>query len=138
MTDKEKEIVCKVVLLGESGVGKTSIIQNYIFKKFNNNANISTIGINFQSKEMNFEEEEKKIKFEIWDTAGQEKYHSLAKIFFQDASVCILVYDITVRQSFEQLKNFWVKEVKTYSKSNTSKHKFKIIFIFNSPCCCWK
>ena len=127
-------LTCKAVLLGESGVGKTSIIQNYFNKK--NNKSISTISPNFQSKVMELKKEKKKIKFEIWDTAGQEKYHSLAKIFFQDASVCILVYDITVRESFEELKNFWVKEVKTYSKPNTSKHKFITIFIYNSPYRC--
>ena len=121
MNDEEKMITCKVVLLGDSGVGKTSIIQNYIFKRYNYK-DTSTIAANFQSKIMNLQKEKKKIKFEIWDTAGQEKYHSLAKIFFQDASVCILVYDITLRKSFEELKNFWVKEVKTYSKPNVSKH----------------
>ena len=121
MNDEEKMIICKVVLLGDSGVGKTSIIQNYIFKRYNYK-DISTISSNFQSKILDLKNEKKKIKFEIWDTAGQEKYHSLAKIFFQDASVCILVYDITLRKSFEELKNFWVKEVKTYSKPNVSKH----------------
>ena len=121
MNDEEKMITCKVVLLGDSGVGKTSIIQNYIFKRYNYK-DTSTIAANFQSKIMNLQNEKKKIKFEIWDTAGQEKYHSLAKIFFQDESVCILVYDITLRKSFEELKNFWVKEVKTYSKPNVSKH----------------
>ena len=129
MNDDEKMIICKVVLLGDSGVGKTSIIQNYIFKRYNYK-DISTIAANFQSKILDLKNEKKKIKFEIWDTAGQEKYHSLAKIFFQDASVCILVYDITRRISFEALKNFWVKEVKTYSKSNVSKNKiFNYIYI---------
>ena len=129
MSNGKNEITCKVVLLGDSGVGKTSIIQNYIFKRYNYK-DISTISSNFQSKILDLKNEKKKIKFEIWDTAGQEKYHSLAKIFFQDASVCILVYDITRRNSFEALKNFWAKEVKTYSKSNVSKHKiYNYIYI---------
>ena len=57
----------------------------------------------------------KKVKLQIWDTAGQEKYRSLAKIFYQNASAAVLVYDITLKKSFEQLKEYWSKEIKTNS-----------------------
>ena len=66
--------------------------------------------INFVEKEMNIENQ--KIKFEIWDTAGQEKFRSLAKVFYNNASVCVMVYDITNKRSFEELKSFWADNVR--------------------------
>ena len=127
MSNGEKEITCKVVLLGESGVGKTSIIQNYVNNIFE--ATVYPTGTaNFFSKEIYFEKEKKKIKFEIWDTAGQEQYHSIAKMYFLDASVCILVYDITTRKSYEELKKFWIGEFRDVCESDISKNKLIIIF----------
>ena len=114
-------IICKVVLTGESGVGKTSIIQRYINNVYN--PNISTSGgASFATKLMKFEEEKKNIKFEVWDTAGQEKFRSLAKVFYKNAAICILVYDITRRESFEELKNFWFEEIKNSATTNPCKH----------------
>jgi len=137
MSNGEDEITCKVVLLGESAVGKTSIIQNYVNNIFE--ATVYPTGTaNFFSKVAYFEKEKKKIRFEIWDTAGQEQYHSIAKMYFLDASICILVYDITQRKSFEELKKFWIDEIRDVCESNTSKIKFIIIFIYNSPGGCWK
>ena len=56
--------------------------------------------------------ENQKIKFEIWDTAGQEKFRSLAKVFYNNASVCVMVYDITNKRSFDELKSFWADNVR--------------------------
>ena len=98
----------KVVLVGESGVGKTSIIHYFIYEKFDDRV-LSTVSVSFVSKEMNFNE--RNIKFDIWDTAGQERFHSLAKIFYENSNVAILVYDITKRDSFEKIKNYWYKEI---------------------------
>ena len=61
------------------------------------------------------------IQFEIWDTAGQEKYRSLAKVFYKNASACILVYDITKKDTFQELKNFWINEVTSNAPENMSK-----------------
>ena len=102
---------CKVVLLGESGVGKSSIIDRYTQNTFKSQR-LLTSGANFVTKTIILEDENKSIKFEIWDTAGQEKYRSLAKVFYKNAAVCILVYDITRKASFNELKNFWVDEIK--------------------------
>ena len=109
---------CKVVLLGESGVGKTSIISRYISNTFGNRK--PTTGANFVTKTIFLEDENKSIKFELWDTAGQERYRSLAKVFYRNAAVCVLVYDITRKSSFEELKLFWIKELKENVPSDTS------------------
>ena len=121
MDDQEEgALTCKVVLLGESGVGKTSIISRYITNTFKTQL-MSTPGANFVTKTVIMEDEKKSIKFELWDTAGQEKYRSLAKVFYKNAAVCVLVYDITRRLSFEAIKNYWVKELKENAPKDISK-----------------
>jgi len=116
MSDKAA-LQCKVVLIGESGVGKTSIINRYISNAFSN-VLTATPGASFTSKTLFLKDYNQSIKFEIWDTAGQEKYRALAKVFYKTAAVCILVYDITRKTSFEELKNYWVNEVKTNASPN--------------------
>ena len=105
----EEPISVKVVLLGESGVGKTSIISQFTSNKFNPRCPTS-VSAQFISKIIDFPKYQKSIKFDIWDTVGQEKYRSLAKIFYRDAKIIIFVYDITTEFSFKALKDFWLKE----------------------------
>ena len=82
---------------------------------------MATPGANFLTKLVPFKEEKESIKFEIWDTAGQEKYRSLAKVFYKNAAACVLVYDITNKKSFDELKNYWISEIKENSSQNVSK-----------------
>ena len=96
----------KVVLVGESGVGKTSIISYFIYGKFNENVT-STTSVAFLSTKKNYKG--RIIKYDIWDTAGQEKFHSLTRIFYKNSDVAILVYDVTDRESFDKIKNFCIK-----------------------------
>ena len=120
--DDENAKSVKAVLLGESGVGKTCIIARFINNTFENNI-MSTTGASYAGKTMSFDEFGGKcIKFEIWDTAGQEKYRALAKVFYKNAAVCILVYDITRRASFEELKKYWITELKGNASPNVSKY----------------
>ena len=121
--DDKKAIPCKVVLIGESGVGKTSIISRYLLNKFSATLG-STPGANFTTKTVFLEEENQSIKYEIWDTAGQEKYRSLAKVFYKNASVCILVYEITRKASFDELKNYWVHQIMNSGSNKISKKLF--------------
>ena len=102
----------KVVLLGESGVGKTSIIAQFTNSTFDPDQ-VTSLTAQFISKTIEFQNLGKFLKFDIWDTAGQEKYRALAKIFYKDAKVICLVYDITDKKSFEQLKTYWYEMVKT-------------------------
>ena len=109
--DNDIDESIKVVLIGESGVGKTSIISQFTKGVFNNDL-MSTNGATFCTKKKEFKEFKKSISFEIWDTAGQEKYRSLAKMFFKDAAVALIVYDITSKKTFDEIKNYWMNLVK--------------------------
>ena len=103
----------KITLLGNSGVGKTSIILRYINNDYKDNP-ISTKGANYMPK--NIKIKDKVIRLDIWDTAGQEQYRSLGKHFYKDSYIVILVYDITNKQSFEDLKNCWYNDLKIYGE----------------------
>ena len=117
---EEGALACKVVLIGESGVGKTSIIARYTTNTFKSQLAI-TSGANFVTKNIIMEDENKSIKYDIWDTAGQERYRALAKVFYKNAAICILVYDITRKSSFDELKNYWIKEIKENAQPDVSK-----------------
>ena len=106
----------KVVLVGESGVGKTSIITQFIDQTFQEDQQ-STTGGTFSTKSV-ICDNGKTLKFEIWDTAGQERYRSLTKMFYKDANAAVLVYDITRKDSFEELQNYWSQQIKESSPSN--------------------
>ena len=115
----EEALQCKVVFIGESGVGKTSIINRYEYNNFSSSIG-KTSGASFGAKVYYLKDYEKSIKFEMWDTAGEQKYRALVKVFCKNANACILVYDITRYYSFKELKNYWVKEIKANSSPNMS------------------
>ena len=107
---EEQEEFYKVVLIGQSGVGKTCIIDQYINGKFDINT-MSTISSQYIRKTIEFPDG-KAVTFNIFDTAGQEKYRALTRIFYKDAKIVILVYDITNMESFKEMKEYWYEEVK--------------------------
>ena len=100
----------KVVLIGESGVGKTSIIKQFTVHTFDPDCQVS-ISSQFTSKIVTISGTNKAIRYDLWDTAGQEKYRSLAKIFYKDAKIIIFVYEISNKKSFDSLQSYWYKEV---------------------------
>ena len=118
-TDEENKKIpnVKVVLLGDSGVGKTCIISRYISNTFDANS-ASTNGASYTSKKISYDDLGKQIVLDIWDTAGQEKYKSLTKFFYKDAAVAILVYDITLKESFDNLKDYWYKQIQENGDKN--------------------
>ena len=118
--------ICKVILVGETGVGKTCIIIRFVSEEYKEQT-ISTTGASYASKVLEYKEYQKAIQFQIWDTAGQEKYRGLTKLFQKDAKIVILVYDITRRKSFEEIKNYWYNQI----KENSSEEISKIFFINN-------
>jgi len=109
---EQENIEYKIILLGESGVGKTSIIKKLDQKEFDNEE-ITSSAPSFVTKEIKYKElGNEKILLNIWDTAGQEKFRSLQALFYKDADAVVLVYDVTSASSFEELANYWLNEVK--------------------------
>ena len=98
----------KVIILGEAGVGKTSLIKISIGQEFDPTYNSST-SVTFNPKEMKYNN--KKYMFNLWDTIGQEKFRSLTKIFYKNSKLVIFVYDITNKSSFKSLE-YWINSVK--------------------------
>mgnify|MGYP000904092206 CR=1 FL=1 len=103
----EQEHAVKMVLLGAAGVGKSSILKRFISDDFDTNEQ-PTLGASFHSKIVQLRDVS--FKFQIWDTAGQEKYAPLAVMYYRDAQVVLLVYDITNKESFSVLKT-WYDEI---------------------------
>ena len=110
----ESTIPMKCVLLGETAVGKSWLINRFVNDTFQSDFVPTMVGC-YSSKEIFYQRANRKIKYEIWDTAGQEKYRSINKIFYQDASIAILVFDITRKDTFEAIKNYWYTEVRDNS-----------------------
>ena len=106
-------IQIKVTLIGESSVGKTSIINRYTRDAFTQELE-STLGANYSQKKI--ERHGKKIRLDLWDTAGQEKYRAIGRHFYKDSYIVCLVYDITNKESFERIKTVWYPELKEHGE----------------------
>ena len=105
--NEDEEIKIKIMLLGESQIGKTSLIQRYVKNNFNLSY-ITTVGIDFQLKQIKMNN--KSIKLQIWDTAGQERFKNITKSYFHSSDGFIVGYDITSRLSFTNVST-WLKEI---------------------------
>jgi Ras-related protein Rab-7A len=101
-----KKVLLKVIILGDSGVGKTSLMNQYVHKRFSNQYK-ATIGADFLTKEVMIDD--KLVTLQIWDTAGQERFQSLGVAFYRGADSCVLVYDVTDAKSFDNLES-WMDE----------------------------
>ncbi|KAH9619469.1 hypothetical protein KSS87_019748 [Heliosperma pusillum] len=99
MTTRRRSLL-KVIVLGDSGVGKTSLMNQYVHKKFSQQYK-ATIGADFLTKELQIDD--KLVTLQIWDTAGQERFQSLGVAFYRGADCCVLVYDVNVMKSFDNL-----------------------------------
>ncbi|OAY53737.1 ras-related protein RHN1 isoform X1 [Manihot esculenta] len=109
-----KNIQAKLVLLGDMGTGKTSLVLRFVKGQFFDFQE-STIGAAFFTQVLSLNEAT--IKFDIWDTAGQERYHSLAPMYYRGAAAAVVVYDITSMESFERAKK-WVLELQRQGNPN--------------------
>eukprot|EP00798_Chlamydomonas_sp_ICE-L_P030908 gene30908-35960_t len=98
-----KRKLLKVIVLGDSGVGKTSLMNQYVQKKFSKEYK-ATIGADFLTKEI--EVDDKTVTMQIWDTAGQERFQSLGVAFYRGADCCVLVHDVNNTKSFDNLETW--------------------------------
>jgi len=105
----------KIALIGDSGVGKSSIALRYTSNEFDQNY-LSTDGASYSTKIIT--KYGQTLQLDIWDTAGQERYRSLGKNFYKDAYIVILVYDITKQETFDNLKEVWYDELKKNGEEN--------------------
>ena len=110
---EKDEIAIKVTLIGESSVGKTSIINRYTKESFSQELD-STLGANYSQKKITLYK--KKIRMDLWDTAGQEKYRAIGRHFYKESYIVCLVYDITNKDSFEKIKSVWYPDLKEYGE----------------------
>ena len=117
---EEFDIKLKIMVLGESMVGKTSLITRYTNDKFGGRY-LCTVGIDFQKKKII--KNNKKILLQIWDTAGQERFRNVTKNYFHTSQGFVLAYDINSKESFEKVQ-YWVEEIKT-----NAEEKIKCILI---------
>ena len=102
------EQLYKIIIIGDSGVGKSNILGRYLHDEFKEDTK-STVGVEFGSKKMQIENAT--IKLQIWDTAGQERYRSITSAYYKGAKGCFIVYDITNSQSFDDIIK-WYEEIK--------------------------
>ena len=103
--------IIKLLTLGDTNVGKTSVVLRFSDDKYNDNQ-LSTIGVDFRTKYMKLGENS--VKVLIWDTAGQERFKNIAKQYYRGANGVLLIYDVCKRKSLEKI-GFWLEELKTYN-----------------------
>lgn len=103
MSGGHRKTLLKVIILGDTGVGKTSLMQQFINGKFSQQYK-ATIGADFLPKDMSIDD--KNVTMQIWDTAGQERFQSLGVAFYRGSDCCVLVYDVTNPKSFENLQSW--------------------------------
>lgn len=107
----------KLLMIGDSGVGKTCLLLRYANDSFSPTF-ITTIGIDFKIK--NIEIDAKRIKLQIWDTAGQERFRTITTSYFRGAQGILLVYDVTDRRSFESIRN-WISQIQQHADVHVNK-----------------
>ena len=118
-SDQNYEFIFKVLLLGNSNVGKSSLFLRFVDDIWNDTF-VPTIGVDFKIK--TFEIDSKKIKMQIWDTAGQERFKNIIASYYRGAHGILLLYDVTDKDSFKNLSN-WLIEI----EKNASKNVLKVL-----------
>ncbi|KAF9331525.1 hypothetical protein BGZ93_005900 [Podila epicladia] len=120
----QRKVLLKVIILGESGVGKTSLMNQYVNKKFSNQYK-ATIGADFLTKEVPIDD--RLVTMQIWDTAGQERFQSLGVAFYRGADCCVLVFDVNNAKSFETLESWRDEFLIQASPNNPENFPFVVI-----------
>ncbi len=111
MDKKDYNYLFKVLVLGDSFVGKTNMVKRFLYDEFDSNTK-ETVGVEFGSKNFLIGKKQDIVKAQIWDTAGQERYRSVTKAYYKGAKGALLVYDITRKTTFENVDN-WIIDLRT-------------------------
>ncbi|CAB0014976.1 unnamed protein product [Nesidiocoris tenuis] len=125
ITTETCDLVCKVMLLGDSGVGKTCLLVRFRDNMFLSGNFISTVGIDFRNKVVMVDDT--KVKLQIWDTAGQERFRSVTHAYYRDAHALLLLYDVTNKNSFDNIRA-WLGEIKEYAQDDV------VIMLLGNKC----
>ncbi|CAN8267386.1 unnamed protein product [Cochlearia groenlandica] len=113
--DEEYDYLFKVVLIGDSGVGKSNLLSRFARNEFSLESK-STIGVEFANRSLNIDGD-KVIKAQIWDTAGQERYRAITSAYYRGAVGALIVYDVTRHATFSSVET-WLKEVRSHTDPN--------------------
>ena len=114
MENKEYDLLFKLILIGDSCVGKSNILLKYLKNQFNENSK-TTVGVEFGTK--NIIINNKRIKIQIWDTAGQERYRSITSAYYKGAKGVLIIYDITRKNTFDNIDK-WITDLKLNGDKN--------------------
>jgi len=117
MATPEYDYLFKLLLIGDSGVGKSCLLLRFADDAYTESY-ISTIGVDFKIR--TFEQEGKTVKLQIWDTAGQERFRTITSSYYRGAHGIIIVYDVTDKESFNNVKH-WVQEIEKYAADGVNK-----------------
>ncbi|XP_011502798.1 PREDICTED: ras-related protein Rab-37-like isoform X2 [Ceratosolen solmsi marchali] len=126
-TPEHCDLHCKVMLLGDSGVGKTCILTRFRDGQFLYGNYITTVGIDFRNKMVTVDDSH--VKLQIWDTAGQERFRSVTHAYYRDAHALLLLYDVTNKQSYDNIRA-WLGEIREYAQDDV------VIMLLGNKCDC--
>ena len=116
MEDEEYSMIFKMILIGDSGVGKTNILNRYVNDTFSETTK-STVGVELGTKVEEYKNT--KIKVQIWDTAGQERYKSITKTYYKGAKGAFIVYDITNKDTFKNVDK-WIQDLREFGEDDAA------------------
>eukprot|EP01060_Flectonema_neradi_P016101 TRINITY_DN2269_c0_g3_i3.p1 TRINITY_DN2269_c0_g3~~TRINITY_DN2269_c0_g3_i3.p1 ORF type:complete len:234 (+),score=55.64 TRINITY_DN2269_c0_g3_i3:61-702(+) len=115
MTSRDNhDLLMKIIVIGDAGTGKSCMLHRFIYHEFNANSS-HTIGVEFGSKIVDMDGQ--RVKLQIWDTSGQERYLSVTRSYYRGAMGCLMVYDVTRRSTFENIPR-WIQEAKSLTDPN--------------------
>jgi Ras-related protein Rab-37 len=121
----DENLLHKTILVGDSGVGKTSLLVQFDQGKFQGGSFAATVGIGFTNKNVNVDGT--KVKLQIWDTAGQERFRSITRAYYRDAQALLLLYDVTNKASFDNIRA-WLAEINEYAQDDV------VIMLLGNKC----
>eukprot|EP01017_Pseudomicrothorax_dubius_P009510 TRINITY_DN1323_c0_g1_i4.p1 TRINITY_DN1323_c0_g1~~TRINITY_DN1323_c0_g1_i4.p1 ORF type:complete len:253 (+),score=44.26 TRINITY_DN1323_c0_g1_i4:74-760(+) len=112
---REYDHLFKLVIIGNSGVGKSSLLLRFADDAFSDTY-LTTIGVDFRFRTLNIDG--KNVKLQIWDTAGQERFRTITNAYYKGADGIVIVYDVTNQSSFDDIEKYWINEVESFGEKD--------------------